>query len=211
MSRTRVKGTGVRQASNPDMEPNFYRMKPVGAASCIPREEQAPKFPRHEIDMEKKSPATIIQPSPELSATSPISQDYDVCSVSGHPSSLDMYNAYLETCPPVALPPVSGKSFLKQNAASFVKKSSRNEHEKDELKLPPLLHVHPTSYQRQVSDDVSMEDSKPAAMGDTLDELDTFFSEIDKDLAFLAEEGQTNRLEDDIAFGHLLDQMVGDI
>ena len=48
-------------------------------------------------------------------------------------------------------------------------------------------------------------------MTDTRDELDTFFSELDKDLAFLAEEDQSNHLEDDIAFGHLLDQMVGDI
>ena len=209
MSRTRIKGTGIRQASNPDMEPNFYRMKPVGAASCNLREEKAPPCPFNAIDMERKRSAAIIQPSPELSATSCNAQDDDISDVGEQPSSSAMYEAYLESSPPVALPPVSGKAFLEHNAVSFLQKSAQRSVEKDASNAPPLFP--PTPYQRQVSDDVSMEDSKPAAMGVTLDELDTFFSELDEDLAFLAEEGQTNHLEDDVAFGHLLDQMVGDI
>ena len=210
MARTRIKGTGVRQASNPDMEPNFYRMKPVGAASNIQREQEAPRFHFNPIDTGKNSSAAIIQPSPELSATSLIGQNSDISDVSEHISSSAMYDAYLETSPPLALQPVSGKAFLEQNAASFVKKSTHCAVVKDASNVPPLLPPNP--YQRQVSDDVPMEeDSKPATMGDTLDALDTFFSELDEDLAFLAEEGQTNHLEDDVAFGHLLDQMVGDI
>ena len=49
--RTRIKGTGVRQAIDRDLEPNFYTMDPVGEGSYIPKDEATLNYIKHNDDL----------------------------------------------------------------------------------------------------------------------------------------------------------------
>lgn len=59
MQRTRVKGTGVRTSSNPQQEPNFYEMDPVGVEEdCDPEQQQQQLLQQQQ----HRQPSSVEQP-----------------------------------------------------------------------------------------------------------------------------------------------------
>jgi len=103
------------------------------------------------VSMESKRPAAIVVPSPELSASSLIIEEEKSSNgVKAESCSSIMYDAYLETCPAVALPAVSGRAFLDQNAALFLHMSAADAAKGDDPFKPPPPSP-PLSYHRQVT------------------------------------------------------------
>jgi hypothetical protein len=55
MQRTRVKGTGVRTSSNPQQEPNFYEMDPVGVeGDCEQQQQEQPLQQQPQVQLQQQ-------------------------------------------------------------------------------------------------------------------------------------------------------------